>query len=419
VDQELALAIMLGGANVFLTGSAGTGKTYVLGKFIAAARGRGKRVAVTASTGLAATHLDGCTIHAWSGIGVTDALAPAFADQLTPARARSIRTADVLVIDEISMLHDYRLDMVDEACRLVRQDRRPFGGLQTVVCGDFFHLPPVNRRDERPGRFAPGAAAWAAADFQVAYLVDQHRQDDPAFLAVLDAIRAGAVREDHAALLNSRIGAPLDAEATALHTLNRDVERVNLDRLARLPGSEESFAMATAGDPRAIATLQRACLALPELRLREGALVMAIRNAPDQRFVNGSLGTVTGFESAEGWPIVELQHGGRVTMRPMTWELRVGELVRAELTQVPLRLAWASTVHKSQGMTLDAARADLRRAFEPGMGYVALSRVRSLDALSLAGLGRAALTVSPEALAMDAAFRQDSAAAAERFAGLA
>jgi ATP-dependent exoDNAse (exonuclease V) alpha subunit len=418
VEQDLALKVMESGENVFLTGSAGTGKTYVLGAFIRAARAAGRHVAVTASTGLAATHLDGNTVHAWSGIGIHDELGPTFLSRLPRQRREAIRAADVRVSDEISMLHDYRLDMVDEVCRSVRSANRPFGGLQVVVSGDFFQLPPVNSREGRQGGFAVASQAWRGADFQVAYLTEQHRQDDPEFLAVLEALRAGEVEPIHVERLRSRIGAPLEGEATELHTVNRDVERLNLARLEHLPGPERTFDMTGAGDDRSIATLKRSCLAQPQLRLRPDCLVMAIRNAADQRYVNGSLGIVTGFDEASGWPVVELADGQLTTMRPATWELRDGESVRASVAQVPLRLAWAVTVHKSQGMTLDAARIDLRRAFEPGMGYVALSRVRALDRLSLAGLNRMALTVARQALRMDHAFRQASAAAAARFAGL-
>jgi ATP-dependent exoDNAse (exonuclease V) alpha subunit len=402
---------MHSGRNVFLTGAAGSGKTYVLRRFIAEARALGRHVAVTASTGLAATHLDGNTIHRWSGIGIHDELPPTFFSRLPFQRRAAIGQADVLVIDEVSMLHDYRLDMVDEVCRTARATNRPFGGLQLVLSVDFFQLPPVNARDSRAGGFACRATSWEAADLAVCYLDEQHRQEDEDFLAILGALRGGEVEERHLELLRARLGATLDGETTDLYTVNRDVEAVNLGRLVALPGTDQTYEMTSTGSETYAAALRRSCLAQPQLRVRPGALVMAIRNAPDLKYVNGSIGIVGGFDGDKAWPVVDFLNGETATMKPAVWELSDGEAALASVSQVPLRLAWAITVHKSQGMTLDAARIDLRRTFEPGMGYVALSRVRALDRLSLVGLGAQALRVSEVALELDAGFRAASRAA--------
>ena len=151
MDQELALAILMSGRSALLTGAAGTGKTHLLNTFIAQARDQGKKVSVTATTGLAATHLGGNTIHSWSGIGVSDHLANNFFDRLSKTRREVITKTDVLVIDEISMLHDFRLDMVDRVLRGVRENDQPFGGVQLVMSGDFFQLPPINRPGEQGG----------------------------------------------------------------------------------------------------------------------------------------------------------------------------------------------------------------------------------------------------------------------------
>lgn len=153
MKQNLALEIMLSGENVFLTGAAGSGKTYTLNQFIKLAKNSGKHVSVTATTGLAATHLGGNTIHAWSGIGIYDHLARNFAEKMSKSRAEIIKDTDILIIDEISMLHDFRLDMVEEICRTIRQNDEPFGGIQVILCGDFFQLPPINRTGSRQGGF--------------------------------------------------------------------------------------------------------------------------------------------------------------------------------------------------------------------------------------------------------------------------
>ncbi len=414
MDQLLALEILLSGENVLLTGPAGSGKTYVLNEFIKQAKKEGKHVSVTATTGLAATHISGTTIHSWSGIGILDELPEDFEDELLKGRRDIIEATDVLVVDEVSMLHDYRLDMVDYVARKVREDPRPFGGMQVVLCGDFFQLPPVNRQDTREGGFVVNAEVWEKLDPVICYLGEQHRQEDAVLLDILNAIRQGDVRRGHAETLLGRMDVSL-GDVTELHTVNVDVDRINQQKLNALDGEEQSYEAMTTGKEGYVASLKRSCIAQERLVLKQGALVMAIKNSLERKYVNGSIGIVKGFEVITNYPIVEFRSGKIVTMKPDTWELRDGDKKRASLSQIPLRLAWAITVHKSQGMTLDAARIDLRKAFVEGMGYVALSRVRSLDGLSLVGINQMALRVSDEALRIDETLRKKAADDHARF----
>lgn len=416
MDQELALAILLSGRSALLTGAAGTGKTHLLNNFIVQARKRGKKVSVTATTGLAATYLGGNTIHSWSGIGVSDHLPNNFFERLSKTRRDVISKTDVLIIDEISMLHDFRLDMIDKVLRTVRENDQPFGGIQLVMSGDFFQLPPVNRPNEQGGGFVVYSDAWQELQPAVLYLERQYRQNDEQLLKILTALRTGDVRRSHVEALLARTEIePPDGDITELHTVNVDVDDINIQKLAELPGEERSYQQTTTGSKIYVENLQRSVLAPENLVIKLGALVMAVKNSPQKLYANGSIGTVVNFEPLTEYPVVEFRDGRRVTMVPDVWELRDGERKRASISQVPLRLAWAITVHKSQGMTLDAAKIDLRKAFVEGMGYVALSRVRDLDNLYLYGINRRALEVSPDALAIDEVLRQASREFAERY----
>lgn len=419
MDQELALAILLAGHSALVTGAAGTGKTQLLNTFIMQARNRGQKVSVTATTGLAATHLGGNTLHSWCGIGVSDSLPNNFFDRLSKTRREVIAKTDVLIIDEISMLHDFRLDMVDEVLRQVRQDERPFGGVQVVMSGDFFQLPPINRPGQRGGGFVVYSQAWQELQPVVLYLERQYRQDDKQLLEILTALRAGDIRRRHVEALLARTEVtPPETDITELHTINVDVDAINAQRLSELSGQELTYQQTTTGSQVYVESLSRSVLAPQTLTVKIGALVMAVKNASNKQYTNGSIGVVVDTEPLTEYPIVQFRSGQTVTMVPDTWELRDGERKRASISQVPLRLAWAITVHKSQGMTLDAARIDLRKAFVAGMGYVALSRVRDLEHLYLYGINRRALEVSPDALAIDEILRQASGRAARRYASL-
>lgn len=416
MKQKLALGVLTEGHSVFLTGPAGSGKTYVLNEFVKHARQTGKKVAVTASTGLAATHLGGTTIHAWAGIGIHDEIKRFMISDMSKSRRDQITSADILIIDEVSMLHDFRLDMVDEICRSVREDSRPFGGLQVVLCGDFFQLPPVNRDEARQGNFVTNAQSWEELDPVVCYLEEQHRQEDDTLLEILTALRSNDLRRRHAEALIARrvMRTPFDEPVTELYTRNEDVDAINDRKLADMSGDLHEYVMTSTGRASAVESLKKSCLAPEVLKLKKGAYVMFVKNSLERKYVNGTLGTVVDFEPDTDYPIVLLKDGRTVVAKPDAWEARDGEKKIAGLVQIPLRLAWAITVHKSQGMTLDGAHIDLGRAFVPGMGYVALSRVRNLESLTLAGLNRMALQMHPEAYEIDTQLRKRSASDTER-----
>ncbi len=403
MQQDRALEIMMRGDNVMLTGPAGAGKSYLLNQFINKARRHKKKVVVTATTGLAAAHLGGQTIHSWSGIGLGTKLHEDYIYMMSETRKKAIRKTDVLIIDEVSMMHDYNLDMVDQAMQIIRENDEPMGGIQIILCGDFFQLPPVSQGGG--GRFVTESKAWKRLNLSVCYLEEQHRAEDLRLQEILNAMRAGDMRQRHLSWLMSRMQLEPVGDVTRLYTTNADVDALNQQELAKIPGDSHFYMRTSRGKWESIINLQRNVLAPEVLELKLGAMVMAVKNDPEGRYHNGSIGAVLDF-TPEGFPIVDFKYP--VIVYPDEWELKSGDKTTAAITQVPLRLAYAITVHKSQGMTLDAAEIDLSKAFVEGMGYVGLSRVKNLDNLYLKGINQRALIVSHEAQRIDAELRDKS-----------
>lgn len=412
--QAQALQVMMRGDSVFLTGAPGAGKTYVLNQFIRLAKWSGKNVAVTASTGIAATHIGGTTIHSWSGLGIKDVLTQWDIDKLkaSPKYLKRYNATDILVIDEVSMLHGARLDMVNIAAKAIRQNPAPFGGMQVILVGDLFQLPPVSR-SALDVDFAHLSSSWAELDPKVCYLTEQHRvTSGDMLLDLLGAMRRGEVNEFHEEALRERLQAFPDTTETVtkLYSHNADVDSINQRHLEALRGDTHRYTATASGAAAKREQLLKGMLAPEVLELRPGAEVMFVANNFAKGFVNGSRGTVIGFDGNQ--PIVVLAEGKEITVEPHTWSLEEDGRVVAEVVQYPLRLAWAITIHKSQGMSLDAAEIDLSRSFTPGMGYVALSRVRSMDGIYLRGINHMALQLHPLIFDFDIALRS----ASERFA---
>ncbi len=420
MTQGEALSILKTGANAFLTGEPGSGKTHLLNEYIAWLRSCGIEPSVTAATGIAATHVSGMTVHSWSGIGIAEHLSDADVDRIAGKEhiARRIAKAKVLIIEEVSMLAAATFESVDRICREVRRSDKPFGGLTVILVGDFFQLPPVQKAG-RETVFAYESPVWRDLNPLICYLTEQHRQDDSAFLGVLAAIRSGLVEEEHhEQLAQRRAAAASPGGIPKLYSHNADVDRLNAEELGKIPGTAKRFPMASKGKDTLVEGLKRGCLSPETLELKEGAAVMFTKNSPQGKFVNGTLGTVIGF-AADGWPLVRTRDGRTVSAEPMEWQVEEQGKVKASIAQVPLRLAYAMTVHKSQGMSMDAAVIDLSRAFEYGQGYVALSRVRRLEGLHLLGINARALEVHPQILEKDRDFREASGAARDTFEALA
>ena len=363
--QSEAMAILNAGANVFLTGAPGAGKTYVLNEFIRNARAEGASVAVTASTGIASTHINGQTIHSWSGIGVATALTEPLLKLIRSRRRRKIQDTDILVIDEVSMMHAWLFDMVDQVCRIIRRDPRPFGGMQVVLSGDFFQLPPVSvsgrnndviapapefvaareryaKAGRNPEGFVTESLVWPELNPTVCYLTEQHRQDTGELLTVLTDIRQGRVDDGDRMALASRLGLePVTGEvAVHLFPVNRQADGLNDLRLAQIEDDEHGFYAESAGPVNLVDRLKKNMLAPEHLVLKTRAAVMALRNDADHQYVNGSIGTVRGFapESKGGWPIVEFENGNIVTMKQASWEMMDDRARQRQAGAVALRV---------------------------------------------------------------------------------
>ncbi len=400
---------------MFLTGAPGAGKTHILNEFIGRAMRNGKRIAVTASTGIAATHIGGTTIHSWSGLGIREQLSEWDRSKFrnTDRLVKRYNSTDILVIDEVSMLHGIRLDMVNEMAKLLRENDEPFGGMQVILVGDLFQLPPINRSGQ-PLDFVHRSAAWQELQPRICYITEQHRQTaaGDALLDLLDAMRRGDVNEFHEMSLQERLGKQPEADmvVTRLFSHNIDVDTINAQQLKALPGRRYTYRMETSGQAAKVEQFVKTLLAPPELTLAIGAEVMFVANDFVKGFANGTRGRVVDF--SQDRPVVELTTGKEITVEPHDWSLSEDDRVKATASQLPLRLAWAITIHKSQGMSLDGATIDLSRSFTPGMGYVALSRVRSMDGVYLRGINNIALQLHPDIYEFDSDIRRHSEALA-------
>ena len=447
MTQAQALAIMKTGVNIYLTGSAGSGKTHTLRQYIEWLNEHDIPVAITASTGIAATHMNGQTIHGWSGIGVREFLTDADIDALEQKQYlfKRFEKARVLIIDEVSMLHAHRLDMVERVCRRFRRNDLPFGGLQVILSGDFFQLPPITRAgalrapaqnsspqqemfvdydsgeqvEEPESDMVIYSSAWKKMKPAICYLTEQHRQEDNKFLEILNAIRDNNITQKNIDTITSRIGASVSsALPTKLYTHNVDVDAINHIELQKLDGAEKEFVMSGHGHDVLVDILKKSCLAPAQLKLKIGAEVMFIKNNYEEGYVNGTRGIIVGFDS-RGEPIVEISSNGkRIIVSAKEWQIEENGKVKASITQYPLRLAWAITIHKSQGMSLDSAEIDLSKTFAYGMGYVALSRVRTLAGVRLVGFDKKALDVDPLALDIDKKLQEESTKNDELFGKL-
>ena len=420
--QTTALNILKTGNNVFITGSAGTGKTYLLNKFTFYLKSRKIVPTIVAPTGIAASHLRGQTIHSYFSLGIRSEVDDYYIESLLEKKYLQTRFSHlkVLIIDEISMVSPEIFSSIDKILQAFKRNTLPFGGVQTILSGDFFQLPPISRTPTDK-RFAWQSPAWKELGLKTCYLQEKFRQDDNVLISILDEIRSGTVSSNSYDVLNARFHKDLDINftPTKLYTHNMDVDRINIQELNKINNPAFAFKYTSEGTAKNIEKIFKSSLVLEEIVLKKDAVVMFIKNNHDLGYVNGTTGVIVNFDKETKLPIVKTSDGSliKISLEEWTMENESANVV-AKVLQVPLKLAWAITIHKSQGMTLDSAEIDLSKTFEVGQGYVALSRIKNINGLRLMGLNDKALLVDPLILHIDDRIKAASKKASDEISAI-
>ncbi|PSC73053.1 ATP-dependent DNA helicase PIF1 [Micractinium conductrix] len=414
-EQQRALQLVQSGRSIFFTGCAGTGKSLLL-RHILRCLPRNTTF-VTGTTGLAACHLGGTTINSYAGIGRGEGSLESLVRMA--GRGESLqrwRATTHLIVDEVSMMDGRLFDTLEAVARKVRGSAAPFGGIQLILSGDFHQLPPVakGREGAAQRKFCFEAESWARCIPESCFLSKVFRQSDNEFVDLLGKIRSGSCPQDKVSQLLKTCARPLPTDdgilPTKLFTHREDVDLINAQQLKALPSEPHKFVAQDVGSGEVLAA---ACPARRTLELKVGAQVTLIKNISQrQGLVNGARGVVEKFNDSQGLPVVRFANGRVLTISRERWTIASGGRLAAQRVQLPLDLAWAMSVHKSQGLTLDRAEVSLERAFEPGMAYVALSRVRSLEGLRIIGsIAAQALRADPKVVLFYTRLRQRQLAA--------
>jgi ATP-dependent DNA helicase PIF1 len=393
-EQAQALELLRSGENVFISGGAGSGKSYLIRAF----RNEidPKAMPILASTGAAAVLIGGRTFHSFFGLGIMEGgpLATLERARKDPRVMKRVAQVDGVIIDEISMIPSDAFETAELIARAARGSGLPWGGMSIVTVGDFAQLPPVSKSTIRPWAFR--SKVWEETQFQSVVLSQNQRVSDDDFISILQDVRAGNVSQRVANFLDSRQREDdQDDKAIRLFPRRDQSEFFNQKELAEIRGQDVFVDTIYIGEEKFVESLKRSSPVPERLHLKAGCRVMFIQNDPQKRWVNGTRGTIVDFEADK---IKIAKDGGReVTAEKTTFSLQNAEgKIVASLINFPIILAYATTIHKSQGATLDELWVDLSRLWEPGHAYVALSRLKTADGLRLLGWSKSSFKVDPE-----------------------
>ncbi|XP_053695061.1 ATP-dependent DNA helicase PIF1 [Sabethes cyaneus] len=409
-QQRMVMDACKSGRSVFFTGSAGTGKSFLLRKIISTLPPDG--TVATASTGVAACLIGGTTLHSFAGIGSGEAgLQRCYEMASRPNSSQIWRKCKRLIIDEVSMVDGDYFEKIEAVARYIRKNDKPFGGIQLILCGDFFQLPPVVKQDkfsrgalsqdtnsQSVVRFCFQTKAWKECIQNSYELTVVHRQKDPEFVSILNSIRIGRVTTEIRDRLAATSKQKIEVEgilATQLCSHTNDADLINQSKLNNLPGEEKTY-HATDSDAYMSKQLDQQVQAPGKLTLKVGAQVMLLKNLNiAEGLVNGARGVVLDY--VQGYPLVKFKKR-EYLVKPEKWSIKTAGAVIVSRTQVPLKLAWAFSIHKSQGLTLDCVEMSLSKVFEAGQAYVALSRAQSLDSLRVLDFDGKQVWANPKVL---------------------
>lgn len=392
------------GQNIFITGGAGSGKSYLLNFLKKHYSHSG--LEITASTGISAVNVGGSTIHSWAGIGLANLPIEKIIENLFSAKfarvRKKIKNTKSLAIDEISMVSLEVLEILDQVFKAVRGNDLPMGGIQMLFFGDFLQLPPIGKNNE--ANFCFQSKVWQSLDLKTFVLEEIFRQDDVKFINILNNVRFGSLSQEDILELKKRVDAidnNLSIKPTILSTHNYKVDQINQNQINHIPQKVETFVAEYFGNETKIEFLKKNSIVPQLLQLKIGAQVMMIKNTYQKEgIVNGSLGIVIGFSPKKNYPIVEFNNKKIITIAKEEWLIdRYDEnkglvINEAGVVQIPLVLSWAITIHKSQGLTLDKISCDLSDVFSPGQAYVALSRAKSLEGVFIEKINFSKITAN-------------------------
>jgi ATP-dependent DNA helicase PIF1 len=404
--QNEAYSRMAKGESIFLTGPAGTGKTSVI-KIFTRNYSEQKTIAVTSSTGTSALLMNGTTLHSYTGIGLGKGSVESLVENIRKRAylGKRWRNLQVLIIDEISMISPELFDKLENIARIIRNNTSPFGGIQLILSGDFCQLPCVGEE-----KFCFEAEKWKECITHTVYLDQIIRQSDPEFQECLNTIRLGKIPDNVETILKSRLRKNITNKhgiaPTKLFSLNYAVDRVNEKELDKLAQDGREFfeynmeIVPCGGCKNAYEAknkFRRNCTAQETLQLCIGAQVMLLYNMDlENKLANGSRGIVTSFSNE--LPVVKFLNGNEHIIGYHIWEFNENNIKILKATQIPLKLAYAISIHKSQGCSLDCVEIDLGEIFEYGQAYAALSRAKTLQGVSITSLDIDCIMAHPKAV---------------------